>query len=155
MRDIEVSAEIDEPPDSLPEIHSIVTVVARHLMIDEWQLSFLFCDDQRIAVLNKEYRGVDGPTDVLSFAASEHPQQLLEGDIAISIDSVRKNAEIHSVDEQVELVRVIVHALLHLGGFEHEGVTLDSDEAAHHPMLGLQESIVREITSHAGENTVE
>ncbi len=155
MRNVEISSEIDEPPDSLPVVPSIVEFVAASLRVDEWDLSFLLCSDARISELNEEFRGVRGPTDVLSFASEEIPDNRIEGDVAISLESVSQNALENGVDLREEFVRVVVHALLHLTGMEHEGVTLDSPEASKHPMIGLQEKIVREVNELAGERSVE
>ena len=153
MREVEVTSDIDEPPDSIPDIPHIVEVVADAVSAEEWNVSVLLCDDSRIRELNRQYRQIDRPTDVLSFGPDDALSGTLEGDIAISVDSVSKNAEEWSETLQKEFTRVVVHALLHLHGFEHEGVTLDSQDASTHPMLGLQERIVKELTSDSQERT--
>jgi len=82
--------------------------------------------------LNREHRGMDEPTDVLSFPASEgeefpavpgEPRYL--GDIAISVPTVRENALAAHLAPELELRHVVVHGLLHLLGYDHE--TPDDD----------------------------
>ena len=87
------------------------------------EISFLFCDDARIRELNREWRNMDKPTNVLSFPASE-PGRLstspLLGDIAVAFETVERE----SIDEQKTLPdhvsHMIVHGFLHLLGFDHE-----------------------------------
>jgi probable rRNA maturation factor len=87
------------------------------------EISLLFCDDARIRELNREWRRLDKPTNVLSFPASD-PSRLsqapLLGDIAISFETVERE----SVDEQKlfsdHLSHMVVHGFLHLVGYDHE-----------------------------------
>jgi probable rRNA maturation factor len=152
MRDVEVTAEVDEPPDSYPSVEHVVERAANALGADQWNISVLLCSDDRIRELNREYREIDAPTDVLSFAASENPDpDHIEGDIAISLESVERNAHDWEVPARAEFVRVIVHAMLHLAGYEHGDTDLNSPDVAGHPMLGLQEDIVRRLLEEAEE----
>ncbi len=87
-------------------------------------VSVTLCDDAFIHELNKIYRGIDKPTDVLSFAMKEgepiHGEPELLGDIIISIDTAEKQApEIgHNITEEV--TSLLVHGLLHLIGYDHQ-----------------------------------
>ncbi|GAB6152605.1 rRNA maturation RNase YbeY [Desulfosporosinus burensis] len=95
---------------------------------DEAEVSLMLVDDQRIHALNLEYRGVDRPTDVLSFAlqeemdeepASEFEDEML-GDIVISVERAREQAEEYGHSFEREIVYLAVHGTLHLLGYDHE-----------------------------------
>ncbi len=90
-------------------------------------LSIVVADDTLLHELNRLHRGVDAPTDVLSFGAEEgeefphspdEPRYL--GDIAISLETVRKNAAEAGLTPQQEVAHVLVHGVLHLLGYDHE-----------------------------------
>lgn len=92
--------------------------------IDE--LGLLFTDNDEIRELNRQYRGKDKPTDVLSFSQIEGRDiagSRSLGDIAISVEYAGKEAAKRGITLELELVRLIVHGLLHLHGFDHESVT--------------------------------
>ena len=117
--------------------------VLEHLKKDNWDVSIFFCFDSFIQELNKTYRNIDSPTDVLSFEMGEYyedkneKKRYVAGDIVISLDSLKKNATNFSVSENEELKRLIIHAILHLSGMDH------SDNAKDQPMLILQEDILK------------
>lgn len=89
-------------------------------------VSVLLCDDAFIHELNTTYRGVDRPTDVLSFAMNEGEtisgDSKLLGDIIISVDTAIKQAPSlgHNVTEEV--TSLLVHGLLHLLGYDHQTI---------------------------------
>lgn len=82
-------------------------------------LSLLFTDDPVIHDLNRRWLKRDRPTDVISWAAEETGPCGLLGDIAISIDTAARQAEElgHSLED--ELVRLLIHGILHLRGHDH------------------------------------
>jgi rRNA maturation RNase YbeY len=86
------------------------------------QLNYIFCSDEYLLEINKQYLDHDYFTDIITFDNSEEDNKL-EGDIYISVDRVRENAETFHSDFDTELRRVLIHGLLHLAGYE------DSDEA--------------------------
>ena len=91
------------------------------------EVSILFTADREIHTLNKEFRGKDKPTDVLSFPqlsprAKAVPSPSL-GDLVISLETAKRQARAFGVTFPQELLRLIVHGLLHLAGYDHEGVT--------------------------------
>jgi len=151
MREVEFSSENVEPPDWLPDLSLIAERVYSVLHRDAWDIGVLICDESRITELNRTYRSIDAPTDVLTFSHHEDEdvrndrEMPIAGDVAISLATVESNAEAFGVPVVEELLRVYVHALLHLAGFTHEGVDLSSDTAADHPMLSLQERLVAGI----------
>ena len=148
MKEVELSSENVEPPDWLPDLSRAADYVYTELGRSAWDVSVLLCDDDRIAELNRTFRDIDAPTDVLTFSANADdevladPSAAIGGDVAISIPNVTTNAEYFGVPVTEELLRVYVHALLHLAGYTHEGVDLSSETAAAHPMLSLQERLV-------------
>jgi probable rRNA maturation factor len=89
------------------------------------QLSILLTADREVARLNKTYRKKAGPTDVLSFAMSEGepaPSKIL-GDVVISVERAEKQAIEIGVSLAEEVLRLLIHGVLHLCGYEHEGVS--------------------------------
>ncbi len=89
----------------------------------ETQVSILFCEDAYIKRLNRKYRGVDAPTDVLAFSMHEgrfpkvHPEIL--GDVVISLETASRQAKRykHSLDKEIALL--VVHGILHLLDYDH------------------------------------
>ncbi len=80
------------------------------------ELSILLADDETLRDLNRRYRNIDRPTDVLSFPMDD-PSLL--GDVAISMERVRSQAARYGVTEDEELIRLLVHGILHLAGYDH------------------------------------
>jgi probable rRNA maturation factor len=76
--------------------------------------------DQEMRRLNREFRGKNKPTDVLSFPASSNGKSSLSGDIAISAAIARQNAEAlgHTFESEIKIL--LLHGLLHLAGHDHE-----------------------------------
>lgn len=80
------------------------------------RLNYLFCDDEEILKVNREFLGHDYYTDIITFDYSREDR--VGGDLFISLDTVKSNAEVLGVDFKSELLRVIVHGLLHLCGID-------------------------------------
>lgn len=78
------------------------------------ELTYIFCDDERELAVNREFLGHDYYTDVITFDYST--QDVVSGDIFISLDTVRSNAEMVGATYEHELHRIIIHGLLHLTG---------------------------------------
>lgn len=85
-------------------------------------LSITLLDDAAMRNLNREHRGKDRATDVLSFGAGEDlgPEQLL-GDVVISVETARRQAAEYDAPLQSEIYRLLIHGLLHVLGHDHEG----------------------------------
>ncbi len=104
-----------------------------------WDVSVILCGDERIARLNSRYRGRRGPTDVLSFSRDDPPGAgSVCGDLAISLETLRRNAAAYGCTEEEELKRLAVHGLLHLAGMDH-------GRGSGGPMLALQERLLDEL----------
>ena len=89
----------------------------------EAELSILLSDDATIHALNREYRGIDRPTDVLAFAMGEGEGAAVQphvlGDVVISVPTARRQAEAHGRSVSAELTFLLAHGLLHLVGYDH------------------------------------
>ena len=87
-------------------------------------VSVIFMDDKQIHELNRDYRGIDRPTDVISFALRDDTSEgdyVAEelGDIFINIDAARRQAVEYGHSEKREICFLFAHGLLHLCGFDH------------------------------------
>ena len=82
-------------------------------------IAYIFCNDEKILEVNKEYLQHDYYTDIITFDYCE--EDTLNGDLFISLDTVRTNAEMLGVEYAQELHRVIIHGILHLCGIDDKG----------------------------------
>ena len=78
-----------------------------------------FVSDKTIRQLNRQFRGIDKSTDVLSFPAGDADDRNL-GDIAISVDTAAVQAKDNGLTFEAEVAQLILHGLLHLSGYDHE-----------------------------------
>lgn len=91
------------------------------------EVSIVLADDRYIQELNREYRGKDTPTDVLSFALNEGdepeiiagPAEQLLGDIIISLETAKRQAEEYEHSLEREIAFLTVHGMMHLLGYDH------------------------------------
>ena len=110
-------------------------------------VSVSFVDDEEIHSLNRDYRNVDRPTDVLSFSLVEgednfpsiagEPEPL--GDIVISIPTALRQADEYEHSVERELAFLLVHGFLHLIGYDHQ--TKEQEQE----MFGIQEDVLRQL----------
>ena len=122
MLDVEVIGSSELPEEALQRLVAIALASAG---VDDGHLAVEFVDAERIAALNEEHRGVEGPTDVLSFPVDLDGEPVGErelGDVVIAPE--------HTED----LTEAVVHGTLHLVGMDHE--------TDHGEMLALQAEIV-------------
>ena len=110
------------------KIEGKIKKVLQYLKVDEeTEISVLFTDDKFIRSLNNKYRGIDKPTDVLSFSLQEgaikSPEvesNKLLGDIIISAETAQRQADNLNHSLEKELTVLLIHGLLHLTGHDHE-----------------------------------
>jgi len=111
------------------------------------QISFdiVFCSDEEIQTVNKEYRGKDVPTDVITFALfadDKNPvvfgDTINLGEIIISVDTAKRQAKI-TLEDEIELL--LTHGILHLLGFDHQN---DEDYKL---VVGIQDIVMKELRS--------
>jgi rRNA maturation RNase YbeY len=81
------------------------------------ELNYVFCSDEYLYQMNRDYLKHDSYTDIITFDNSEK-KGAIEGDIFVSIDRVRENAKTHTQEVEIEMNRVLAHGLLHLMGYK-------------------------------------
>lgn len=110
------------------KIIEVLEMAARvHEVDDLAEVSLMFTDDETIHEMNREYRGIDRPTDVLSFALEEGeeeeiyggPEENLLGDIIISVETATRQAEEYGHSVEREMAFLALHGMLHLLGYDH------------------------------------
>jgi len=79
-------------------------------------LNYIFCSDDYLLDINKDYLNHDTFTDIITFPLEDYP--LIEGDIFISVDRIKENSLEYSTSFQNELLRVMAHGVLHLCGYQ-------------------------------------
>ncbi len=142
---IDIMSHVSPGSIDLSEVELFLQRIFIFLGIDEKECSLTFCDDEEIAELNMSYRKKEGPTDILSFVQLDSVDEdfpvdeSILGDMIISLDTLKRNANYFNVSEDVELHRLLIHGVLHLIGMDHE--TNNSNE----PMLILQEKILEDL----------
>ena len=99
-------------------------------------ISYIFCSDEKILEVNRQYLQHDYYTDIITFDYCEGNR--LSGDLFISLDTVRTNAEQFGASYEDELHRVIIHGILHLCGINDKGPgEREVMEAAENKALGM------------------
>lgn len=140
------------PEEKIKLIEDVLNFAGSYLKLPEnTEMSVTLMDNEHIHEINKKYRGVDKPTDVISFAIEEDdpdevPIILPEdeefdipkniGDIMVSMDKVKEQAEYLGHSEDRELGFLVVHGFLHLNGYDH---MKEEDEKE---MFGFQREIL-------------
>ncbi|MDH4231254.1 MAG: rRNA maturation RNase YbeY [Nitrospirota bacterium] len=100
-----------------------LTEALRYLHLQSSELSVLFVNSRRMKLLNTRYRKISKDTDVLSFPLMDrdlYHRPVILGDIVISVPRALKQAEEFGVPFYDELLRLLIHGLLHLVGYDHE-----------------------------------
>lgn len=137
---IDISSQALKSPEGWESFSiGVAQAVLGYLDLQEAELSILLCDDETIHPLNRDYRGKDKPTDVLSFAQREGEFAFIDddvlGDVIISMDTTIRQATERQHSVETELRVLLVHGILHLLGYDH----IEDDEAE------IMESKEREI----------
>lgn len=127
-------------------IQAICDKTALFLKLEKtYSFSIILMDESDIHVINRDYRQIDRPTDVISFASSDEDalvvggDEIELGDIFINIQAIRSQAEDYGHSLKREFSFLVTHGLLHLLGYDH----LDKKEEE--VMFKLQEEILSEI----------
>jgi len=105
---------IDKPALDERRVTRWIKAVAADYGFSVGNINYIFCSDERELAVNREFLGHDYYTDVITFDYST--PSTLNGDIFISLDTVRSNAEMVGVSFDDELLRIIIHGVLHLTG---------------------------------------
>lgn len=147
--------ERDIPGSWIDKIRMILHKAGELEGLRHGEVSLTFTDDEAIRRMNREYRGIDAPTDVLSFAMREpgeeelpiafgeaegdEPDAELLGDIVISVPRAEAQSKEYGHSLEREIGFLFVHGFLHLLGYDHQ------DEAAEREMFARQEQILSEV----------
>jgi probable rRNA maturation factor len=137
-------------PEQVQQILQLLQLAAkREAVTGDSELSLTFVDNEKIHEINREYRGIDRPTDVISFALEENTEGEMEiigqdmprvlGDIIISIPRAKQQAEEYGHSFMRELGFLAVHGFLHLLGYDHG--TKEEEQQ----MFSRQEEILQEF----------
>ena len=104
------------------------------------EVGYMFADDEKILEVNNEYLGHDYYTDIITFDYDE--DDIINGDLVISLDTVKSNAELFGKTYEEELFRVIIHGILHLCGINDKGPgEREIMEAAENKALEMAKSV--------------
>ncbi len=125
-------------------LRAAVELVLRDAGVEEGEISLALLDDQAIRRLNRDYLGIDRPTDVLAFALHEEGEPVL-GDVYVGHEQAERQAMDVAVPVVEELSRLVIHGMLHVLGHEHPETDARFDSA----MFGVQERLVRELLDEA------
>ncbi|MEK5398756.1 rRNA maturation RNase YbeY [Paenibacillus sp. VTT E-133280] len=149
--------EYEIKDDLIALLESILKKAGEAEGIDQGEVALTFVDNTRIHELNLEYRGIDRPTDVLSFAMNESGEDELDiiyeveegealedvpdvlGDIIISVTRAQEQAQEYGHSLERELGFLFVHGFLHLLGYDHQ------DEASEAEMMSKQEKVLAQV----------
>jgi probable rRNA maturation factor len=125
-------------------LNDVINHTLEHEHVENAFFDVIFIDDERMHEMNKEYRGIDRTTDVLSFALEDNNTFKTEirelGDIFISIPKMKEQAKEYGHSEKRELSFLVCHGLLHLLGYDH--TRSEEDERIH---FGLQDEILNDL----------
>ncbi|MCD8072593.1 MAG: rRNA maturation RNase YbeY [Alistipes sp.] len=81
-------------------------------------LNFIFCSAEKHLDINRTYLGHDYPTDVITFDYSDLKEKIVSGDIFVDPETVRRNARRYGATARGEMLRVLIHGVLHLCGYK-------------------------------------
>jgi probable rRNA maturation factor len=150
--DVEFVQELDHPlEENLLQLMEEVLVTASQMEAVTGEVVVTLVDNERIRELNRDYRGIDRATDVLSFAMNEMGEDELEiifdeeevpnmlGDIIISVPKAMEQANEYGHTLERELGFLVVHGFLHLLGYDHQ------NEEEEKEMFGKQEAILAQL----------
>ena len=143
MNQIEIINESKEEIKELEVLSDLLEFAANKQQVKDVVFNIIIVDNEYIHQLNKTYRGVDRPTDVISFALEDNGACETEfgrilGDIYISIDQARIQAKEYGHSLKRELAFLSIHGFLHLLGYDH------MTEEEEKEMFGRQEWILNE-----------
>lgn len=156
---IDISYEDEAFKEAAPEmlVHDRLFEILQALDVENCEFSVSFVSDQAMQELNNTYRGKNEPTDILSFVQDDDiedftwPEVAFEeddtppeplkvlGDMVISLDTLKRNAQSFTVSPDEELFRLLIHGVLHLLGNDH------ASNDASEPMLLQQEELLSKL----------
>lgn len=141
MNNFEIYNETEEQIEELNGLKDLLDYALNYMKIDNAEFNVIIIDNEKIHEINREYRGVDRPTDVITFALEDHKDIEFEdirllGDVYISIEKARSQAEEYGHSLKREISFLTIHGLLHLLGYDH------MEEKEEKEMFKLQNEIL-------------
>ena len=123
MNNIEIINETDKQID-IDDLNNVINFALKSENVNNAVMNVIIIDNEKIHKINREYRGIDRPTDVISFALEDDKTFIktdirVLGDIYISIDKVFEQAKSYNHSFRRELSFLTVHGILHLLGYDH------------------------------------
>lgn len=143
MNSIEIINETSENID-IEDLKNVIDFALKYEDVSNAIMNVIIVDNEKIHKINREYRGIDRPTDVISFALEDDKTFVdtsfrVLGDIYISIDKVFEQSKAYGHSFRRELSFLTVHGILHLLGYDH---MIKSDEEI---MFKKQNDILNEL----------
>lgn len=143
MNKIEIFNETKNNIKELEDVRKVIDIAIKNQKLDNLEFNIIIVDNDYIHELNKNYRNIDRPTDVITFALEDYEDGIelehrMLGDIYISIDKAITQAEEYGHDLRREMCFLAVHGFLHLLGYDH--MEKEEEEI----MFSLQEEILNE-----------
>lgn len=143
MNKIEIFNETEKEILELVDVRKVIDIAIKNQKLDNLEFNIIIVDNDYIHELNKNYRNIDRPTDVITFALEDYEDGIklehrMLGDIYISIDKAISQAEEYGHDLRREICFLAVHGFLHLLGYDH--MEKEEEEI----MFSLQEEILNE-----------
>lgn len=137
----DIAIEVEDGFEGRADVAALEALIAQALgdegVEDGTGLALVIAGDELLHSLNREHRGVDAPTDVLSFGAEEgeeiplgEDQPRYVGDIVISVETAARQASEAGIALDAELAHIVLHGVLHLLGWDHETPEDDAEMKA-------------------------
>jgi len=145
MNKILINKKIKDRKITKKFIKEAVSLILKNLNLDNVEISISLVDDETMRNLNREWRGKDKTTDVLSFPMEDEfgiSKYRLLGDVIISLPFAEKQAKEIGYTIEEEIIRLLTHGILHLLGYDHE--TSEEDAKI---MFDLQDKIFEKVVS--------
>ena len=131
--------DVKQPKIKKREVSAWIKAVAADYGKKVGELAYMFCSDEKILEVNKQYLQHDYYTDIITFDYSEG--NIISGDIIISLQTVESNSQMYKTEFLEELHRVIIHGILHLSGLD------DSSEEEEKAMRDAENSALEMLSS--------
>ncbi len=117
---------------------ALVALAVEHVIPAPGEIAITLVGDNEMRELNRQYRGVDESTDVLTFPSPTIPGSNLVGDIAICADFASRQASFRGVSTRTEIAYLAIHGLLHLRGFDDQSTSDRSEMMREMGRVGAQ-----------------
>lgn len=124
MNKIEIFKEVDRKIEELDDVRKVIDIAIEYEKLDNVEFNIIIVDNEYIHELNRDYRNIDRPTDVITFALEDEKNFVemdhrILGDIYISIDKAISQALEYGHSLKREICFLAVHGFLHLLGYDH------------------------------------